>query len=241
MKFKLVICCLFSLFAYKSFAQDLDLTVDSELDFNEPLISSTFPYKELPSNGCPSNGEFGKGHFGNGADALATCQGSNDPALGFGRIYRGGFPNNDGINCLRSMGVKAIFDLRTESVAKENNEKALAANAGLEYFSFPMEVMSNTPGSKACADNGLNSAQCNQQSIIGFVKKIKDYLAQNPNAKIYVHCARGQDRTGLAMAFFRVKIQECSKDLARKEMLSYRYNPTKPLEFVWNNIDQLDL
>lgn len=231
MKLHLLICCLFSLLACKSFALNLD----------ETLIPANFPYKDLPSNGCPSNGEFGKNHFGNGADALASCSGSNDPALGFGRIYRGGFPNNNGINCLSSMGVKAIFDLRTESVARENNEKALAENAGLEYFSFPMEVMTNTPGSRECMDNGMNSSQCNQQSIVGFVKKLKEYLAQNPNAKIYVHCARGQDRTGLAMAFFRVKIQECSKEEARKEMLSYRYNPTKPLEFVWNNIDQLDL
>lgn len=235
MKLKILICCMFFMFACQAFALDLNTDID-EIESLTPV----FPYPTLPANGCPSDGQFGKGHFGNGANALASCQGSSDPSLGFGRIFRGGFPNQGGVNCLRSMGVTAIFDFRTESSIKDGSEKAMAKNAGMQYFSFPMEVMTATPGSKSCADAGMNSSQCNQQSVVNFIHTVREYLSQNPNAKIYVHCARGQDRTGLAMAFFRVKVQDCSKELARQEMLSYRYNPTKPLESVWNNIDQLD-
>ena len=80
MKFNLIIWCLCILFINKSFALELD----SDIDFQEPLIAANFPYKELPSNGCPSQGEFGKGHFGNGADAISTCPGSSNPTLGYG-------------------------------------------------------------------------------------------------------------------------------------------------------------
>lgn len=242
MKSHILISFLLSCLAFHTFALEIDDNSDLVLLDN---TIAPFPYPTLPSNGCPSEGEFGKGHFGNGANPIDTCQGSTNPALGALRIYRGGNPNRNGITCLQSLGVKAIFDLRTESVIKEagstNSEEMLAKNAGIQYFSFPMEVMSNTPGSRSCADSGMNSSQCNQQSIESFIRTVRQFLSQNPNAKIYVHCARGQDRTGLAMAFFRVKIQGCSKELARQEMLSYRYNPTKPLEAVWNNIDQLDL
>jgi protein tyrosine/serine phosphatase len=110
----------------------------------------------------------------------------------------------------------------------------------MQYFSFPMEVMTATPGSQACARDRLNSTQCNQRSLIGFIQAIRQYLYQNPNAKVYVHCARGQDRTGLAMGFFRVKVQGCSKENAREEMLSYRFNPTIPLQTIWDHIDQIN-
>jgi len=235
MKLKILVFCTFSLLACQSNALDLN----NDINEVESLITSVFPYPTLPANGCPADGQFGKGHFGKGADALTSCPGSSDSSLGFGRIFRGGFPNYAGVNCLRSMGVTAIFDLRTESTVDDGKEPEMARDAGIQYFSFPMEVMTNTPGSQACANDRMNSSQCNQRSIVDFVHTLRQYLAQNPNAKIYVHCARGQDRTSLAMAFFRVKIQGCSKDLARQEMLSYRYNPTKPLESVWNNIDQL--
>lgn len=196
-------------------------------------------YSPLSVNGCPAIKQFGNDHFADGSSEMNNCSGSTNPVLGFERIFRGGVPNQEGMKCLKSMGVTAVFDLQTENDSIKTGEATIAQNMGMTFFQFPMEASTSTPASKECAAARLSSAQCNQQSVVSFIQTLRDYLAKNPNAKVYVHCTRGQDRTGLALGFFRVKVQGCSKDVARTEMQLFLFNSFPPLQAVWNNIDQI--
>lgn len=49
--------------------------------------------------------------------------------------------------------------------------------------------------------------------------------------KTYVHCAHGQDRTGLVIAVYRVQVQHWSKADAEKEMLARGFH--KELRGLW--------
>jgi protein tyrosine/serine phosphatase len=118
-------------------------------------------------------------------------------------LYRGAQPSMAGFSALQHMGVGIIVNFRDEP--KETSvEKGEVESLGMKYVGIPWSGSDNP-----------SSAQ-----IVQFL----DLLRENPQAKIFVHCRRGADRTGTMVAAYRIAVQRESVQDAVREMHSYHYD-----------------
>ena len=110
------------------------------------------------------------------------------------QLYRGGQPGVDGFKTLKSMGVTIVVDMRS---GHNEHEKEAVTNLGMQYVSIPWHcpIPRDEPFAK-------------------FLKVIQD----NPGRKIFVHCRLGDDRTGMAVASYRIAEEGWSAEEAMKEM-----------------------
>ena len=100
-------------------------------------------------------------------------------------IYRGAQPGAEGWKSLATLGVKTVIDLRREN---EDGEHSVAAErkaveaAGMRYVNVPL--------------NGLAAPRDRD------VERILELFASGD--RVFVHCRRGKDRTGTAIACYRI-------------------------------------
>ena len=117
-------------------------------------------------------------------------------------VWRGGQPNAEGWQYLKSLGIKRDLKLNPSPEASD----LLAISNGMQVIYFPVSLEQMTIGKP---DSGkLNAA----------VASIK------PDG-IYVHCEHGQDRTGLVVGAYRVQVEHWTKADAYQEMLTHGFHP----------------
>jgi tyrosine-protein phosphatase SIW14 len=125
----------------------------------------------------------------------------------FGRVtenlYRGGQPTADGFKSLHAMGVGIVVDFR-EKPSDVATEKREVESLGMNSVDIPWS-----------ANHDPSSAQ-----IVEFL----DLVHTNPNTKIFVHCRRGADRTGVMIAAYRVAVEHKPITEAISEMRRYHYD-----------------
>jgi tyrosine-protein phosphatase SIW14 len=117
-------------------------------------------------------------------------------------VWRGGQPDFEGWQYLKSLGIKRDLKLNTIREASD----ALAISNGMEIIYLPINLEQMTIG-KPDPDK-LNAA----------------IAAIKPDGT-YIHCERGQDRTGLIVGAYRVKIEQWTKENAYQEMLTHGFHP----------------
>jgi tyrosine-protein phosphatase SIW14 len=113
-------------------------------------------------------------------------------------LYRGGLPNNEGMEALRKLGVDVVIDMRGNNKGEEDE----ATRLGMQYVAIPSHCP--FPGDEPYAQ---------------FLKVIQD----NSSKKIFVHCRLGDDRTGMAVAAYRMANEGWSADEAMKEMKAFGF------------------
>jgi protein tyrosine/serine phosphatase len=109
-------------------------------------------------------------------------------------LYRGGQPGADGLKALKKMGVSIVIDMRG---SKSKHEQTFVEELGMEYVSIPWH--------------------CPFPDDAPFVKFL-NLIEHNHGKKIFVHCRLGDDRTGMAIASYRMAEEGWSADEAMKEM-----------------------
>ena len=114
-------------------------------------------------------------------------------------LYRGGQPGADGFKALKKMGVGIVIDMRG---TKSSHEKIAVEELGMRYVSIPWHCPFPSDGTFA-----------------RFLRVIRE----NPRTKIFVHCRLGDDRTGMAIATYRMAEQGWSADEALKEMKEFGF------------------
>lgn len=142
-----------------------------------------------------------------GLFAGASCQAQPGPEglQNFGQVtgtlFRGAQPSLEGFRSLQRMGVTIVVNFRNddESAREKHEVEAL----GMKYVSIPWSGRQN-PSS---------------QQIVQFL----DLVRANPQAKIFVHCQRGADRTGTMVAAYRIAVEHDSTNSAVAEMRQYHY------------------
>lgn len=115
-------------------------------------------------------------------------------------LYRGAQPDKTGIQELKKLGIKTIINLRLT-----NTDAELITNSGIKYYFLPVNTLSP-----------------DEYKFARFLE-----IISNPdNCPVYVHCRRGADRTGTAVALYRIKIQKWTVEEALNEMVNggYRFN-----------------
>lgn len=121
-----------------------------------------------------------------------------------GGLYRGGTPGEQGIQFLKSIGVKTIVSLEGRHEVLEAEQKAAAA-AGMNWFAAPMSAVLGP-----------------KDWEVNMVLAILSDPAMQP---AFIHCRHGRDRTGLLSGLYRVEIDRWDPAQAYGEMLRLGYRP----------------
>jgi len=108
-------------------------------------------------------------------------------------LYRGGQPSEAGLHALKEFGVKTIINFRHEP-QEIAWERALAAELGFNFISLPwrIQIHPNTP----------------------VMREYLDALTAAAGQKVFVHCRRGAERTGVADAIYRHYVLKQDKEAA---------------------------
>ncbi len=109
-------------------------------------------------------------------------------------LYRGAQPTEEGLQALKDMGINLVVDLRG---GPNKEEEETAKKLGMQYVSIP----SHCPFPK-------------DETFAKFLRVVRE----NPAKKTFVHCQLGVDRTGMAIASYRMAEEGWSADEAMKEM-----------------------
>jgi tyrosine-protein phosphatase SIW14 len=111
-------------------------------------------------------------------------------------IYRGGQPHPDGFASLAKLGIKTVIDLRGNS--PEGNQ---VQRAGMQYVRLPWSDF------KAPSDEQI-------AAVLALLNKSSGW-------PVFVHCRRGADRTGTAIACYRITHDHWSNEQALAEAKTF--------------------
>ena len=115
-------------------------------------------------------------------------------------LFRGGQPGVDGLEALKKMGVSVVIDMRG---TKSSHEQLAVRKLGMEYIAIPWHCPFPSDGIFA-----------------RFLKVIHE----RPKKKVFVHCRLGDDRTGMAIAAYRMANEGWSANEALKEMEEFGFD-----------------
>ena len=122
-------------------------------------------------------------------------------------IYRGGQPSNDGWAYLKSVGVSNVVELNDARIQEEEVETEFVFHRF--PISFARQIFGPSPLTVCEAVDAIQPGT-------------------------FVHCAHGQDRTGLIVAEYRVWREGWTRDQARAEMLQHGFHRCLfGLEWFW--------
>lgn len=102
------------------------------------------------------------------------------------------------------MGIRTVIDLRTTESEQQQVEAA-----GMKAIAIPI----------AMSRDGLRKK----------VDRAVALMADPANQPVFIHCRHGQDRTGIVVAAYRMKMEGWSLADAEAEMQSFGFND------VWIN------
>jgi protein tyrosine phosphatase (PTP) superfamily phosphohydrolase (DUF442 family) len=129
--------------------------------------------------------------------ATARPQGLRNFGIVSPQLYRGGQPEDTGFAELKHLGIDIVVNLRheTDRIARE---RALVEGLGMRYGSIPWQGKDNP----------------STEQVAQFLKLLHD----NPNRKVFVHCRRGAERTGVFVACYRIAREHWTSEQALAEM-----------------------
>jgi tyrosine-protein phosphatase SIW14 len=120
-----------------------------------------------------------------------------------GVLYRGAQPEDYAYNELRNVGIAVVVDFRHSEDEIASEKRAVEAN-GMRFVSLPWTSRRGPI----------------HDQVLAFL----NLMRENPGKKIFVHCARGADRTGLMVALYRITFDHWSVDEALEEMKSFHHH-----------------
>ena len=115
-------------------------------------------------------------------------------------VYRGAQPHGQGFDGLAKLGIKTVIDLRGES-----SEQNAVQHSGMRYVRLPWS------GYKAPADSQITA--------------VLSLLNDNAAWPVFVHCKRRADRTGTAIACYRIEHDHWTNQQALAEAKTFGMSP----------------
>jgi protein tyrosine/serine phosphatase len=118
------------------------------------------------------------------------------------QLYRGAQPNDAGFAELKKLGIDIVVNLRHEpnEIARE---RTLVEAQGMRYVSIPWR--------------GKQDPKTEQ------VSQFLGLLRDNPERKVFVHCQRGAERTGVMVGCYRISQEHWTPDQTLAEMKAFRF------------------
>jgi protein tyrosine/serine phosphatase len=129
-------------------------------------------------------------------------------------LFRGGHPDIGQMTYLKQLGVKTIVDLEIDDLIEAtpdqiNDEMINASKLGILLIRMPMSAF------EPATNDEFDSK----------IRNIMMIFSDPGLAPVYVHCAHGQDRTGLVVGLERVIIEKLKPEEAYNEMLTIGFHP----------------
>jgi hypothetical protein len=120
-----------------------------------------------------------------------------------GILVRGGQPNERGFRSLHDdYGVRTVVNLNDLT---EKSEQRIVESLRMRYLALPSNAFRPDP-----------------EKILQFVKTVRD---ASGGGAVYVHCQHGMDRTGFAVAAYRILVDGWTADRAMAELRGYQVFP----------------
>ncbi len=117
-------------------------------------------------------------------------------------LYRSAQPCVSGFQLLHDIGIKSIVSLRTTQ-----DDHDFFCNTDFVYCKIPTHYLH--PNDRDCI------------VFLNFIREAR----KNGNAPVLIHCASGQDRTGLFVAVYRIVEEGWDVESAIAEMDRFHFNP----------------
>lgn len=114
-------------------------------------------------------------------------------------VYRGAQPKPEGYPTLSAMGIRTVINLRLL-----HSEREAVTAAGMKSIEIPMNTFKDVSPEK--------------------VKRAIGFIRDPANQPVFVHCAHGQDRTGIVVAAYRMEADGWSREDAIAEMQAFGFN-----------------
>lgn len=166
-------------------------------------------------------------------------------------VLRGGQPVFDGsntwLNKLKASKVKRVFDLREETTNAALERDTLLKN-GIGYVKLPLRTSGTTQAATMTVEVATPSSDLKSPATIIKTKMssvdatlyvlnlMEEVISkQSLEDTIYLHCQRGEDRTGLMVALLR----QCAGTGYKQEFLSYGGVMYKPLQSLMDNVKRV--
>jgi protein tyrosine/serine phosphatase len=118
------------------------------------------------------------------------------------QLYRGAQPEDAGFAELKKLGIDIVVNLRHEA-DRIARERTLVEAQGMRYVSIPWRGKQDPKTEQMAQFLGL--------------------LRDNPDRKVFVHCQRGAERTGVMVACYRMSREHWTSDQALAEMEASRF------------------
>jgi len=143
------------------------------------------------------------GSAAKGALAKASITGIDNFGQVDARLYRGAQPEPSAYAELKSLGIDTVvrFNPEGQDMAAEKNQ---VESLGMKFVSLPW--------------SGLGEPT--HEQVVSFLSLLRD----NPDAKIFVHCRLGADRTGVMVALYRLTFSHWDTAQALAEMHAFHYH-----------------
>ncbi len=127
-------------------------------------------------------------------------------------LYRGAQPTRDGFLELKELGIRTVVNLRSL-----HSDTRMLKGSGLRYIEIPTLAW-----------------EPNDEVVAEFLK----VLQNKENLPVFVHCQHGADRTGFAVASYRIVVQGWKSEDAKSEL--YRFDFHTVWGMIPKYIDGLD-
>jgi uncharacterized protein (TIGR01244 family) len=111
-------------------------------------------------------------------------------------LFRGAQPGKSGMQTLAEYHVKTVINLRG---GDDSSEAAMVREAGMTYLHLPLDAETVT---------------------VADAERFLAMLATAPGP-VFVHCFVGRDRTGLAVAAYRIRVQGWSEQEALRDLYDH--------------------
>ncbi len=114
-------------------------------------------------------------------------------------VFRGAQPQPEGYRTLKEMGIRTVVSLRS----RHGEAKAVEA-ARMRSIELPMSTFDEVD--------------------VETIRKVVALMADPANQPVFVHCAHGQDRTGIVVAVYRMDVDGWTEADAEQEMQAFGFN-----------------
>jgi tyrosine-protein phosphatase SIW14 len=136
-------------------------------------------------------------------------------------IYRGGAPDAEGLQYLNSLQVKTILDLEASRFWVIDSEKTAAERLGMAFVQYALYAMPFFLGDLQTDITNTDLNNLNDSEIDQKLALIDSSKAQG----IYVHCMKGDDRTGLLIGLYQILYEKKPFEQVAADMCKYGYHP----------------
>jgi tyrosine-protein phosphatase SIW14 len=122
-------------------------------------------------------------------------------------LWRGAQPSRSGFRSLAAAGVTMVINLRT---GEDGRDDPLLEGTGLRAVQIPMKPW-----------------RPDRTQVRRFLETVD--AERRRGGRVFVHCQQGRDRTGYAVAAYRMAVEGWTAEEAITEMFDFRFNA------IWRN------